>query len=183
MKQRLNEFIDYKGYSIREFERKISTSNGTISRYLSKDTDIQAGILMKIHDIFPEINLDWLITGRGSMLISQKTEPEKPQPAAPDLHLNAEIDKLKAILSEKDARISDLQERIESQRHFLDMLSDSHRDLVDRSEKMLEENNQLLHSGNEMIRKISIGFRSDHTLPEPSPTQGRIAALATDDHH
>lgn len=158
MKQRLNEFIYYKGYSIREFERKISTSNGTISRYLSKDTDIQAGILMKIHDIFPEINLDWLITGRGSMLFSPKTEPEKQpadtellplmggykpkkepekQPAATsDLHLQAEIDKLKAICAEKDARISDLQERIDSQRHFLDILSESHRDLVDKTESI-----------------------------------------------
>lgn len=71
MKQRLLQFIEYKCYSIREFERKISTSNGTIGRYLSKDTDIQAGILSKIADIFPELNLDWLITGRGSMLIDR----------------------------------------------------------------------------------------------------------------
>ena len=68
MNERLKQFIEYLGISVRGFEQKISVSNGLIARFLSKNTTIQSDVLSKICDRFPELNPNWLITGKGEML-------------------------------------------------------------------------------------------------------------------
>lgn len=71
MKDRLRQIIDNKNYSIRQFEQKISASEGTISKFLCGKIGLKVETLLKIAANFPEINLDWLITGRGEMIFSQ----------------------------------------------------------------------------------------------------------------
>ncbi len=71
MNERLKQFIDFLGVSTRNFEQKISVSNGLIGRFLSKNTTIQSDVLSKICYTYPELNPEWLITGRGEMLRSQ----------------------------------------------------------------------------------------------------------------
>lgn len=68
MNERLRQFIEYLGISIRNFEQKISVSNGLIARFLSKNTTIQSDVLSKICDTFSNLNPDWLLTGKGEML-------------------------------------------------------------------------------------------------------------------
>ena len=68
MNERLKYFIEYLGISTRNFEQKISVSNGLIARFLAKNTTIQSNILSKICDTYPDLNPDWLITGKGDML-------------------------------------------------------------------------------------------------------------------
>lgn len=68
MNDRLKQFIEYLGISTRGFEQKISVSNGLIARFLSKNTTIQSDVLSKICDTFPDLNPDWLLTGKGKML-------------------------------------------------------------------------------------------------------------------
>lgn len=75
MNDRLKQFIEYLGISTRGFEQKISVSNGLIARFLSKNTTIQSDVLSKICDTFPDLNPDWLLTGKGKML-------HEPTPAA-----------------------------------------------------------------------------------------------------
>ncbi len=68
MNERLKQFIEYLQLSTRAFEQKISVSNGLIARFVSKNTSIQSDVLSKICDTFPELNFDWLVTGKGEML-------------------------------------------------------------------------------------------------------------------
>ena len=65
IKERIIEFIDYKGISKNAFENACNMSK----RYLSnlKGTP-GARIIKNIHDAFPELNTTWLITGVGEML-------------------------------------------------------------------------------------------------------------------
>ena len=65
IKERIIEFIDYKGISKNAFENACNMSK----RYLSnlKGTP-GARIIKNIHDAFPELNTTWLITGTGEML-------------------------------------------------------------------------------------------------------------------
>ena len=65
IKERIIEFINYKGISKNAFENACSMSK----RYLSnlKGTT-GARIIKNIHDAFPELNTTWLITGTGEML-------------------------------------------------------------------------------------------------------------------
>lgn len=73
IKERIIEFINYKGISKNAFENACNMSK----RYLSnlKGTP-GARIIKNIHDAFPELNTTWLITGTGEML-SESTETQE----------------------------------------------------------------------------------------------------------
>jgi SOS-response transcriptional repressor LexA len=62
--ERLKQFIDYKGLSNRKFSEAAGLSNG----FIGKVKEIGSSKLSSIVDSFPELNLEWLVTGRGEML-------------------------------------------------------------------------------------------------------------------
>lgn len=100
MNKRLKQIIDYYQLSTRQFEQKISVSNGVIAKVLAQNTTLRSDILSKIADTFPEVNIGWLLTGKGEMLYS---EAAKPTPSS------ADSDKIWfEILAAKDRRIEEL---------------------------------------------------------------------------
>ena len=77
--RRLNDFIKFKNLSIRKFEMEVGMSNGSLSKAIKNDTDIQTKFLENIFDKYPEINPSWLLTGSGHMTVTLDTlnEPEE----------------------------------------------------------------------------------------------------------
>ena len=71
VKQRLIQFVKYKGISQRKFESTIGVSNGFINN-ISKS--IGAEKMQRIESAFPEINKIWLLTGEGDMLNNTTTD-------------------------------------------------------------------------------------------------------------
>ena len=67
MKERLRQVIEYLGISTRKFEQEICVSSGKVQRYLSNNIVPSVAFLEQIAVRYAELNLDWLITGRGSM--------------------------------------------------------------------------------------------------------------------
>lgn len=96
MTERLKLFIENQGISTSAFEQKISASDGMIRRAIRNKTDIQGKWFLKISDNYPDLNLEWLITGKGNMLksecrviplqkdqeIEEETRPRIPMDAA-----------------------------------------------------------------------------------------------------
>ena len=69
VKERLIEFIKYKGLSLSKFEKYVGLSNGyvyNISKGIGSDK------LQRILAKFPELNQDWIISGEGEMLKSHQ---------------------------------------------------------------------------------------------------------------
>lgn len=64
MKERILQFIEYKRLSKNKFYKETGLSNGI----LDKQGGISSDSLEKIYYVYPEINLDWLLTGKGEML-------------------------------------------------------------------------------------------------------------------
>lgn len=64
----LAKFLGIKGVSIRALEQRIGSSNGVISRSISKGTDISSQWVSKIIEAYPDLNPTWLLTGKGEML-------------------------------------------------------------------------------------------------------------------
>lgn len=64
MKERILQFIEYKRLSKNKFYKETGLSNGI----LDKQGGISSDSLEKIYCVYPEINLDWLLTGKGEML-------------------------------------------------------------------------------------------------------------------
>ncbi len=66
--QRIKEFIDYKGISVRSFEQAVGFSNGSFASQLKNNKTIGVDKLENILHIYQEINIEWLLTGKGEML-------------------------------------------------------------------------------------------------------------------
>jgi len=65
--QRIKEFIDFKGIKVKHFEEMIGISNGAFASQLKNNKTIGVDKLEKILFIFPELSIEWLLTGEGSM--------------------------------------------------------------------------------------------------------------------
>lgn len=74
MIKRIEQFIKNQGISVRSFEQAISASDGMIRRAINNGTDIQSKWIEKIAENYPQINLNWLITGNGEMFIKENAE-------------------------------------------------------------------------------------------------------------
>ena len=99
MEERIKQIIEYYGLNVRKFEQKISASEGQIYKGLARKNGFQSATIAKILEVFPEINPDWLLLGKGEMLRS----------GTPKLAQNAPSDDLVLkILAEKDRRIEQL---------------------------------------------------------------------------
>lgn len=64
---RLKLFIAFKRLSDSAFEKAVPLSNGYISKLDKGTGDIGSGILAKIYEVFPDLNLIWILTGVGTM--------------------------------------------------------------------------------------------------------------------
>lgn len=69
--QRIQQYIESKGISKYRFYQESGLSNGA----LDKGENIGSDKCEKILYAFPELNPDWLLTGRGSMLKNDQLSP------------------------------------------------------------------------------------------------------------
>ena len=82
--KRLEEILQYYGFSAASFADKINVQRSSISHLLSGRNKPSLEFVLKIVKSFPEVNLYWLLNGKGSFP-SQQNEPEisPPKTAAP----------------------------------------------------------------------------------------------------
>jgi len=67
-KERVMQFLEYKGITKNKFYVETGISNGT----LDKVSGLSLETVEKFYNVYPEINPDWLITGKGEMIKSEK---------------------------------------------------------------------------------------------------------------
>jgi len=66
-KNRLVSFIrNYLKISFRKFEENCALTNGTVSSI--REQGPTTSVLSKISDTYPELNMNWLLSGKGGML-------------------------------------------------------------------------------------------------------------------
>lgn len=82
VKDRIYQLIDAKKIGVREFTDAIGVSESYI-RNISKS--ISAEKLMRISQLFPDLNPDWLLTGEGSMLLSDNPKTTAVPIDAPEV--------------------------------------------------------------------------------------------------
>lgn len=67
MKDRLNEIIEKKGLTATKFAAMIDVNPSAISHLLKGRNKPGYDVLVNIARAFPDISMDWLLTGKGSM--------------------------------------------------------------------------------------------------------------------
>ncbi|MDR2938386.1 MAG: hypothetical protein LBU92_05560 [Prevotellaceae bacterium] len=65
---RIKQYVDYKGISVRRFEQKVGMSNGSFASQLKNKKTIGVDRLENILKEYPELNPSWVLTGEGKML-------------------------------------------------------------------------------------------------------------------
>lgn len=75
MNERILQFIEYLGISVSEFERNCDLSNGAVSKM---GDNTRRSTINKIYNVYPQLNTDWLLTGKGDMLNSEQSPSLSP---------------------------------------------------------------------------------------------------------
>lgn len=65
---RLSQYIEAKGIIPKDFEETCDLSNGYIGKQLRVSGSIGSDIIEKIATVYPDLNVTWLITGKGYMI-------------------------------------------------------------------------------------------------------------------
>ncbi|WP_019991330.1 helix-turn-helix transcriptional regulator [Rudanella lutea] len=73
--ERLAHFIEHLQMSVSRFEKETGSSVSSIARFI-KGNDLGIKMLVRISERFPQLNVDWLITGRGEMLVAPNSLSE-----------------------------------------------------------------------------------------------------------
>lgn len=80
IKERILQYLDYKRIKKNKFYTLTGIANGT----LDKNSGLSSDSIEKIVKVFPEINLRWLITGDGNMLLTEdKSEVKRVEEEIP----------------------------------------------------------------------------------------------------
>lgn len=68
MKERIREIMGTTALSQQDFAARLGVSPATLSSILNGRTGASNKIVQAIHHAFPEVNINWLIFGEGSMV-------------------------------------------------------------------------------------------------------------------
>ncbi|GHC51914.1 helix-turn-helix domain-containing protein [Ulvibacter litoralis] len=79
--KRLQKVLDYYGVSATAFSEEIEFNRSTISHLLSGRNKPSLEFVLKVLQKYPEVELYWLLNGKGSFPKSTIPQIEKPKPA------------------------------------------------------------------------------------------------------
>ena len=100
IKQRILHFAGTLGISKRDFYTKIGVSRGT----LESKTGITEDVMAKFIATFPDINYEWLLSGRGPMLKNEPYTSPTPPRSTPTIPIGDISDEPEAIPFAEAAR-------------------------------------------------------------------------------
>ncbi len=98
---RLQKVLEYYGVSATAFSEEIDFNRSTISHLLSGRNKPSLEFVMKVLQKYPEVELYWLLNGKGSFPSEQKTPPTSIHKAKIDA--SPEVSE---VFSEKRTQIS-----------------------------------------------------------------------------
>ena len=106
-KDRLLQFIDCKKFTKHKFSKKNLLSNS----FFNNKSAIGSDILLKIYRNFPELNMDWIVTGRGDMIFSETKDFNNTIMEGQEVN-QITISELREMLEDKRKIISVLEAQV-----------------------------------------------------------------------
>ncbi len=119
--QRLREVVKYYRYTQDDFAKIIGTSKANLFNYFADKTKPNIEIIARLKKEHPDLNIDWLITGEGNLLVNKNADHEKIDIVKESLPSYG----YKELLKEKDKRIKTLEDLVDSLRDTINRLENS----------------------------------------------------------
>lgn len=79
MIQRIKALATFEGLTIADFALKIGISPNTLSNYVQERRKLSLQVVEAILEAFPEVSAEWLIRGKGAMIISDQEPQKQPE--------------------------------------------------------------------------------------------------------
>jgi hypothetical protein len=98
--ERIAAYLHFKSISPHAFERNIHLSNGYYSKQLKNLGSVGSDILIKIHHHFPDLNILWVLTGAGQMLMEDANKVNSLQVDEFAFRYESENKKIKTMESD-----------------------------------------------------------------------------------
>ena len=105
---RLDKFLKFKGLNDHQITVQAGLSIGVIGRQRKTGRALAVANIAKILYAYPELNADWLITGRGEMLVTVAT----PAPEEKKEILHEEMPTLRDIITDQRNEIAALNREV-----------------------------------------------------------------------
>lgn len=105
LKSRVLEYCEVKGLSIAAFERVAGLSNGF---FKESSRSPRANKRKQISEAFPDLNIDWLLTGEGNMLKEESvsTNSENTNQQSDDMTVQELLEAIKRRDRQMDEMLS-----------------------------------------------------------------------------
>ncbi|MEN9697634.1 MAG: hypothetical protein RLZ56_1055 [Bacteroidota bacterium] len=112
--ERIAIYLQFKAIAPYSFERKIHLSNGYVAKQLKHNGSVGSDILIRICEHYPDLNMLWVLTGDGSMILNpEDTTQELPTDTKVDEYVmqyqanNSKLKAMEADLEKLSCRIRD----------------------------------------------------------------------------
>ncbi len=103
--KRLKKVIEFYGESASSFSEKIGVQRSSISHLLSGRNKPSLEFILKVLSAYPEIDLYWLMNGKGQFPPGAKKETPTPSPEKKDLFSNPKTTTPKLEIEKKVTQI------------------------------------------------------------------------------
>lgn len=137
VKERLVDYIKFKGISVNRFEKTCGLSTGYVG---NMRVSIQPDKLTNIAHNYPDLNTGWLMTGEGNMIKGsvQTGDITNSTIVGGNVHGNGnkithytaeydacrkEVEHLKELLVEKEKQIADKERQLADKERIIELLS------------------------------------------------------------
>lgn len=102
--KRLEILLEYYGLNASAFADKIGVQRSSMSHLLSGRNKPSLDFILKILEVFPEIDLYWILIGKGNFPDHDKNFEKLKSPTSTSLHQNTSENLLSAIDVDQDKK-------------------------------------------------------------------------------
>lgn len=129
MLERLKEVIAAKSSSILDFSSKIGVPQTTLNNQIKSPRGISVSVILLTLHTFPEVSAEWLLRGKGEMILSDNLPPILGDESENDLDTHVKLAQAKGEINLLHQEIISLKEKnlkqagcIEWQKDFISEL-------------------------------------------------------------
>jgi len=102
--------MQHLGLSARQFDLSIGSANGYTLRMQKNNASVGSDVIERIAKLYPQINLVWLITGQGNMLLEEDTQLHETSKLDIDAYINNRLNEKWSV--EKKELLEDVLKEI-----------------------------------------------------------------------
>ena len=112
-KNRLVEILKHIGLKKNTLAKELGYTNGSVFYQIETGRNgISTSLARKITNKYPEINYEWILTGKGTMLVKPKETPV-------DSLLLKRVELLEQLIKGQEARLSIMELRLDKNKNLI----------------------------------------------------------------